>query len=285
MISPINPNTQKAVEAYLLSPGQAIGLIGQKWLNKSQLAIFIAERLLNIKAGSLEAYPYYISITNEDLSSIGIDEIRAINEFLILKVPNDKAINRLVIINRAERLTLEAQNALLKSLEEPPLKTVFILTSESTNSLLPTIISRLNLINVHKPLPSDLIKYYQELGYQKADINQALLIADGLPGLMDQLIINQDNPITEALTIARSLLSSTTFERLSSINDLSKDKRQLKSVLFVIKQMARIGVKSDDQASANRWRRILAATLESEQKLSSNVQLKLLLTDYVLNLV
>ncbi len=202
-----------------------------------------------------------------------------------MKVPNDKAINRLVIINRAERLTLEAQNALLKSLEEPPLKTVFILTSESTNSLLPTIISRLNLINVHKPLPSDLIKHYQELGYQKADINQALLIADGLPGLMDQLIINQDNPITEALTIARSLLSSTTFERLSSINDLSKDKRQLKSVLFVIKQMARIGVKSDDQASANRWRRILAATLESEQKLSSNVQLKLLLTDYVLNLV
>ncbi|MEI9914152.1 MAG: hypothetical protein WDN66_04200 [Candidatus Saccharibacteria bacterium] len=61
---------------------------------------------------------------SNDLKSISIDEVRAINDFLMLKVPVKRTINRIVIIEKAERLTLEAQNALLKNLEEPPLGTV-----------------------------------------------------------------------------------------------------------------------------------------------------------------
>ncbi len=54
--------------------------------------------------------------------------------------------NRLIVINDANQATLEAQNALLKILEEPPPKTYIILTSNSNDQLLPTVISRCQII-------------------------------------------------------------------------------------------------------------------------------------------
>ncbi|MEI9914153.1 MAG: hypothetical protein WDN66_04205 [Candidatus Saccharibacteria bacterium] len=150
--------------------------------------------------------------------------------------------------------------------------------------MLPTIISRLSLIAVHKPNTAKLNEHYLSLDYEQKDIKQALLVSDGLPGLADQLLSGEDGSINEALDAARKILSSTTFERLSLINDLSRNKSELNSILFVIKQMAKIGVNSNDPKSANRWRKVLSATLDSERKLDSNVQVKLLLTDYVLKL-
>ncbi|HEY1645084.1 MAG TPA: hypothetical protein VGF75_01725 [Candidatus Saccharimonadales bacterium] len=280
---PINPKTTRALKDYRANPGQAVALIGQKWLNKGLIARVLSEELLDLKPGNLKNYPYYLA-TNIDGSSVTIDEIRAVNDFLILTVPVSKQVNRVVVIEAAERMTLEAQNALLKNLEEPPIGTVFILTLSSANLLLPTIISRLHRINVYKPEKDQLVSYYRDLGHDPKDINQALLISDGLPGLMDLLLSEASNPISKATDQAKKLLGSTTFERLSYINELSKDKNELKNLLFVIKQMAKIGVATADPRSSVRWQKILGATLESEQNLQSNVQLKLLLTNYMLSL-
>ncbi len=284
MNKPINPKTKKTLSSYLSNPGQAVGLIGPKGLDKSYIAYYLTAKLLDIRDDELTKYPYFLDIKNKGLNSITIDEIRSINDFIILKVPLKKDINRLILIERAERLTLEAQNALLKNLEEPPKGTVFILTAESLTSLLPTIISRLHSIHVFKPDKDELISYYEHLDLDRADINQAYLIADGFPGLMDQLLLNPNNSFNAATIRARKLLSSTTFERLSYINELVKDKDELRDTLFVIRQMAKIGISSDDPKQAVRWHKILAATLDSESKLTDNVQSKLLLTDYILGI-
>lgn len=284
MNKPINPKTKKVLTSYLANPGQAVGLIGPKGLDKTYLALYLTVKLLDIKEDELNKYPYFLDIKNDGQNSISIDEIRAINDFIILKVPLKTDINRIILIERAERLTLEAQNALLKNLEEPPMGTVFILTAESLTSLLPTIISRLHAIHVFKPDRKELTDYYEHLGLDMADINQAYLIADGFLGLMDQLLLSPENSFNAATIRARKLLSSTTFERLSYINELVKDKDDLRNTLFVIRQMAKIGISSDDPKQAVRWHKILAATLESESKLANNVQAKLLLTDYILGL-
>ena len=63
---------------------------------------------------------------------------------------------RIVIIERAEKMNPAAQNALLKTLEEPLAGTVFLLLSESPELLLPTIISRCRALKLH-PWPDDVV--------------------------------------------------------------------------------------------------------------------------------
>ena len=281
---PLNPKTSRDIESYLSHPGQPICLVGSKWLNKADIANNIAEGLLELDEGSLNKYPYILSIGEDDATSISIDQIREINSFLSLKVPSKKTIRRVIIINNADKMTTEAQNALLKNLEEPPLDTIFILTTNSTSSLLETIISRMHIVKVIKPDKDEITSYYLKQGYSPKDINQAYLISDGLNGLMDILLTDKDNPISQAADQARKLLTSSSLDRLKLINDLSKNKAEIKNIMFIIKQMAKIGVASDDHKSSIKWQGILSATLDSEKKLSANVQTKLLLIDYMLSL-
>lgn len=76
----------------------------------------------------------------ENARSIKIEEIRDLMSWVALK-PFEGAY-KVFILKGAERLTPEASNALLKTLEEPPAHTLFILLVENKNRLLPTIQSR-----------------------------------------------------------------------------------------------------------------------------------------------
>lgn len=76
--------------------------------------------------------------------SIGIEEIKKIQKTLFLKPIKSKI--KAVIIEDAQLLTPEAQNALLKVLEEPPAQTIIVLGSASKEALLPTIHSRCQII-------------------------------------------------------------------------------------------------------------------------------------------
>lgn len=91
-----------------------------------------------------------ITIIEKDLNAkqvtqtIGIETIKLLQEKIFLKPI--KSANKMVIIEDAQLLTPEAQNALLKVLEEPPANTYIILGSVSKDSLLPTILSRCQVI-------------------------------------------------------------------------------------------------------------------------------------------
>ncbi|MBI4067296.1 hypothetical protein HY407_02840, partial [Candidatus Gottesmanbacteria bacterium] len=78
--------------------------------------------------------------------SIGIEDVRTIKEFLIYKPFG--ANSRMVILTEAEKATHEAQNALLKILEEPPDYTYIILSAKHEDLLLPTIRSRAQIIKL-----------------------------------------------------------------------------------------------------------------------------------------
>lgn len=77
-------------------------------------------------------------------TSIGIEEIRMLQQQLLYKpLKGDK---KAIIIEDAQTLTTEAQNALLKVLEEPPSHTIFFLSTANVDVFLPTILSRCSLI-------------------------------------------------------------------------------------------------------------------------------------------
>lgn len=86
----------------------------------------------------------------EGITSIGIGQIRELEHNLSLKPYNSPA--KAAIIHPAELLTIEAQNALLKTLEETGEHTIIILTAPQTDLLLPTVVSRCQIIKLaNKP--------------------------------------------------------------------------------------------------------------------------------------
>lgn len=79
-------------------------------------------------------------------TSIGIEEIRNISNFLSLKPFQEK--NKIVFIEEAQNLTIEAQNSLLKTLEEPPKNSLIFLSCPNESLLLPTIVSRCQVLRL-----------------------------------------------------------------------------------------------------------------------------------------
>lgn len=103
-----------------------------------------------------------IDISEE--GSLGIETVRVIQKSLFLKPY--KGNYKALVIHHADTLTVEAQNALLKVLEEPPPHVFLFLISTSIKNFLPTILSRCRLVSFEKeqhPVPSDKNKQYEEI--------------------------------------------------------------------------------------------------------------------------
>lgn len=80
--------------------------------------------------------------------AIGVDAVRILRENIYIR-PNDLDY-KFYIIGHADRMTVSAQNALLKILEEPPEGAVFFLLCESRTALLPTVLSRVTWLSLEK---------------------------------------------------------------------------------------------------------------------------------------
>ena len=90
-------------------------------------------------------HPDFIRLKPE--KSIGVDDVRQLIERLSVK-PYE-ADRHVVVIEQADRMTAQAQNALLKTLETPPGPDVFFLISTQLTAMLPTIVSRCRVVRFH----------------------------------------------------------------------------------------------------------------------------------------
>lgn len=90
------------------------------------------------------------TIVSPDRDSISIDKIRELARSISQKPVSQNY--KLTIIENADLLTTEAQNALLKMLEEPPIHALIVLVAKSTQNFLPTILSRVVEIHTHDTL-------------------------------------------------------------------------------------------------------------------------------------
>jgi DNA polymerase-3 subunit delta' len=117
-------------------------------------------------------HPDIIYVEHEKANSIGIEEIRQqINQDIAVK---PYASNyKVYIVDEADKMTVQAQNALLKTMEEPPEYAVLLLLTENAESLLPTIRSRCVMLKL-RHIKDQLVKKYliENLSYdeEKADI-------------------------------------------------------------------------------------------------------------------
>jgi DNA polymerase-3 subunit delta' len=118
---------------------------------------------------------------------IGVEESRNINKKLSLKAYGDKY--KIMIIWLPERMNGQAANKMLKLLEEPPEKTIFLLVCDSAEYILPTIISRTQIINIPSMDIEEITKYIsKQYGVEKA-------IAESLAALSQGNIVEAINAV------------------------------------------------------------------------------------------
>lgn len=118
--------------------------------DKSYLRVFLSNILKTKKPLSLEILSSHPDIHNLEVTdklSIGIEDIKLFQKKLIYKPFQESS--QLGIIHDSQKLTHEAQNSLLKSLEESDDSTIYVLTVDNEKNLLPTIRSRARIIYSH----------------------------------------------------------------------------------------------------------------------------------------
>lgn len=117
--------------------------------------------------------------------SIKIDDVRE----LIRKTNlTSQGGQRIVLIENIERMPLEAQNSFLKTLEEPPGKTIFLLTTSQLDQVLVTIQSRVRHYHFSTISDSVLETYLKEHFGAKPELAEVVNIAQGRPGLAISLL-------------------------------------------------------------------------------------------------
>ena len=280
----IHPQTDHQLTAFKAKPSHAVLLHGPAGSGKGSVARSLAADVLTVTTHKLDAYPYLLQLDAPSISSSAIESIRQLEHFLSLKVPSTSSISRIVIITDAQTLSMQAQNALLKTLEEPPEATLLILTATNQASLLATISSRIQAIAIKPPAQALLQACYRSDGHSVKDIDQAYAMSGGLPGLMTALLTNADHPLQSATHTARQLLQQTIYERLLQVEELVKQKTLAINTLFILQQMAHARLQSTTGAQFNRWQQILQASYEASEKLNHNGQPKLVLDALMLKL-
>lgn len=275
----LHPSTAGALRHFIDRPSHAVLLTGAAGIGKGSIARYMAEALLALEPGKLADYAYIRFIAPIDNKAIGIEAIRELEHFLSLIVPGKAQLKRVIIIENSQLMGHEAQNALLKTLEEPPKDTLLILTAPTAQGVLPTIQSRLQIISVTKPAKAVLQQILPAENFESAYI-----ISGGLPGLLQALLSDESHPLLEAVETARQLLSQTSYERLLQVDTLSKNKQLTMGTLTILQQMAQIRLQIDVSPASKRWQNILTTSYEAAEAMSTSSNTKLVLTNLLLNL-
>ena len=176
----------KLSHAYLLEGGEGCG--------KTYFARFAAAAVLctgdkppcgkcpscvKALAGS---HPDLFYFSPDKKASMGVETVRDIKKSLFF-MPND-GDRKVYIIDDAQKMTVQAQNALLKFIEEPPASVLFFIVADKKESLLPTVVSRTRIISLAPSDNADIRRFLMSESKKSGgeQIDEAINMAEGSPG-------------------------------------------------------------------------------------------------------
>ncbi|WP_026508407.1 DNA polymerase III subunit [Butyrivibrio sp. MC2013] len=224
--------TGKVSHAYIIS--------GEKESGKMLIAETFAQALLctDRKASEVEPCgschsciqavnhdnPDIITVTHEKPATISVDEIRAMCDDVYLKPYQGD--HKIYIIPEGEKMNIQAQNALLKTLEEPPAYCVIIILTDNPDAFLPTILSRCIMLPI-KPVPDSMIRSFLMEHYHVPDYRADVCagFARGNVGKAIMLSGNEhfDEMRKRTMTMVSKLSQKTLTENLSEMKEILKN--------------------------------------------------------------
>lgn len=209
-------------------------------------------------------------------SAVTVDEIRRIGRFLSMTAHDGGW--RVVIVDPADDMNANAANALLKNLEEPPPRTLFVLITHSPGALLPTIRSRCHLVRLRPLSPQDLLAVLDHLGagLPEGEGARATLAARAGGSVREALLLTRyggldiaeavakvveaaDFPVAEAWRVAEAVAGRDAGVQFSLFGQTALD-----TVARQARQAAAQGDLAGAAALSELWREIERMTTETE---------------------
>ena len=253
----------KLGHAYLLT-GRNTSLLNQLALEiicdietfKNQIS-----NALLLKRLSEKNYSDLMQIDNKD-KSVKINDIRKISSFLQMKTIEGN--HRIILIKNANMMTIEAQNALLKILEEPNNNSLIMLLSETADTFLPTVLSRVQVLHTNEIFESETTLISSEDQEFIVDNIKEILLFGNISSifiLSDMFAVKKNRYTTEMYL---NYLYSVFFEILRNkrIGNAKEDKY-------------RIFHQISAQLTPHLLNRILKTILDTNKQIKQNASLNL----------
>jgi len=263
----LRESVQVAAKALAANPPQGLLLVGPEGMGKYSLAMALAEQLVDHPTSSRVIAP-------DDKGTITIENIRELYKFTRAK----QGGRQVIIIEHADRLSIEAENAFLKLLEEPRDGLTFILTAVKLEALLPTILSRVQPITM-QPLPDEAIRRFvvgRKPGIAATDLSQLVFLAQGRPGtavaLLDESTLSKQR---ERMQIVKQLIAGKPYERFRIAAKLSASREDTIQTLTAMSHVVEVQLSSaSSRAQALRWVTLADALGETLHTLSHNANVR-----------
>lgn len=181
-------------------------------------------------------HPDIIRITHEKPTSIGVEDVR---EQLVgdIQIRPYSGRYKIYIVDDADKMTVQAQNAILKTIEEPPEYGIIMLLTENADALLPTILSRCVRLDL-TPVQDSLIKEHlmQKFGIPEYDARFAAAFARGCVGRAEA-VINSEVFVgikENALHMLKYVSDMTVGELINSVKSINDYKGNINDYLDLL---------------------------------------------------
>lgn len=233
-------------------------LVGSEHVGKETVVTGVAAKILNTPAEKVYQHPdvrfirrQYDEKNNRLKRDIAVSEMRDLLRFASQSSfqPNGYKI---IVIVEAERLNIEAANAILKILEEPPERTIFFLLYQNEAAVLPTIHSRAQNISI-SPVPiQELVSGLINRGFAEEDAQIVASLSHGLPGQAINWLTDPDSLTVFKTTseTLKQLMGVSITDKFKAVEPWFKAAKDEGGVDFVVERL-------------EHWRQILAAWLAS----------------------
>ncbi|MDR1466847.1 MAG: AAA family ATPase [Oscillospiraceae bacterium] len=248
----------------------SIMIEGESGLGKSTLSKIIATAAVcsslknspcckckNCKKSLCDSHPDIIYLEKSGISqSFGVNEIRKVKKESCI-LPNEASF-KIYIFEEADKMTRQAQNAILKLLEEPSNSTIFILTCNSAHSLINTLCSRCQIFSLSL-VDIDLIIKFLKLHNPNAseeDLGKAAKISGGnIKKALDEIHSKTNALESNLKNMISFILEKNEWKMIVFLSDLSANKENFiclfTSFLLLLKKSAIIKISSKSILSQN----------------------------------
>jgi replication-associated recombination protein RarA len=259
----LHESVTMTLKALVSTPPQGILFVGPKGIGKHTLAAKIAAQLVD--------HPTNIrTISPDEKGTIPIEVIRE-----LYKATRSKQAGRqVVIVEGADGMSIEAENAFLKLLEEPRAGLTFIMTALQLESLLPTILSRIQHIML-QPLPDETIRRLvvsKRPGIAQADLSQLVFLAQGRPGIALNLMADGAlDSQRERMQLVKQLIGAKPHERFALTGKLAGNREDCLETLGAMSRVVEVQLGATaNPVQAKHWSNIAEALEGAQQAISHN---------------
>lgn len=290
-------------------------VVGPEGSGKSIFALYMASVMLcsgkHKPCGSCSACMKIKNNNHPDVKilsgiekSIGVDNIRDIIDDIYTKpYEGDRKV---VILKGADNITLQGQNALLKTLEEPPEDTTIIMLMENMNAILPTIQSRCQILRFGRVHRDKIKNHLKSLGYDEGRASMASGLSDGIVGRALRVLDEGYTKLRgDTIAMGSRLIKSRPIELSTLVAFFMKNKDDIEEILdilttwyrdiIVIKHthdekliinsdFSEMLVEESQYVAYNKLNGILDIIQETREKLRQNSNFQLTMEVMVLNI-